>query len=143
MTTGGTRQWVLRYYYSNGNKFEGEYKNGQKEGYGVYYYSNGDKFEGKWKNNNKEGYGIYYYSSENRYEYEFYNKNKDNEDNEDNEHDLSSFGYQNKEDFISEKINNSIYKKMLSAFEYFYSIFIKRKIAILLIIILIFGLLIN
>jgi len=33
------------------------------EGYGIYYSSNGDKYEGEWKNHQKEGYGIYYFSN--------------------------------------------------------------------------------
>ena len=35
--------------YSNG-KYEGEYKNGKKEGKGIFYYNNGKKDEGIWKN---------------------------------------------------------------------------------------------
>ena len=31
---------------SNGNKYEGNYKNGQFHGYGVYQLANGDVFKG-------------------------------------------------------------------------------------------------
>ena len=60
-------------YYSNGNRYEGEFKNDNKDGYGIYLYSNGDKYEGERKNNKRDGYGIKYYSNGNRYEGEFKN----------------------------------------------------------------------
>ena len=59
--------------YLNGDKYEGEFKNGNREGYGLYYYSDGNKYEGEFKNGNKEGYGIYYFSNGDRYEGEFKN----------------------------------------------------------------------
>ena len=125
------------YYYSNGNKFKGEFKNDKKEGYGIFYYSNRNKFEGRWKNNKKEGYGIHYYLNEKKYEYEFYN-NKDDKC----EGDLSSPGLKNEEYFKSKIIDYPNYKTLTFS-EYLNSIFMKRKITMLLIIILIFGLLIN
>ena len=30
-----------------------------KEGKGIYYYNNGDRYEGDWKNGKREGKGIY------------------------------------------------------------------------------------
>ena len=41
-------------YYNNGDKYEGFWKHGKKEGKGIYYYNNGDKYEGVWKNNKLE-----------------------------------------------------------------------------------------
>ena len=40
-------------YYSNGNKYEGQWKDDKKDGYGIYYYSNGEKYEGQWKDDKK------------------------------------------------------------------------------------------
>ena len=48
-------------YYSNGDKYEGEWKNDEKDGYGIFYFLFGDKYEGEWKNNLFDGYGIYYF----------------------------------------------------------------------------------
>ena len=33
-------------YYHNGNKYEGEWKNGIKHGKGIFYFKNGAKYEG-------------------------------------------------------------------------------------------------
>ena len=38
-------------------KYEGNFKNGIKEGYGRMIYKNGDLFDGNWKNDIKEGDG--------------------------------------------------------------------------------------
>jgi hypothetical protein len=36
-------------------------RNGKKEGYGEYFYSNGNKYEGQWMEDKKHGHGIYTY----------------------------------------------------------------------------------
>ena len=36
--------------YSNGDIYEGELNNGQKNGKGKFTYSNGDIYYGEWKN---------------------------------------------------------------------------------------------
>ena len=35
---------------------------GLSDGYGIFYFLNGDRYEGKWKNGFSEGYGILYSS---------------------------------------------------------------------------------
>ncbi|MNE87643.1 MORN repeat protein [compost metagenome] len=35
------------------NYYEGDFVNGQREGYGVFYYADGSKYEGCWQNNMK------------------------------------------------------------------------------------------
>jgi hypothetical protein len=59
------------YYYhfnkdTRGDRYIGEYKNGIKNGIGTYYFANGDKFVGEFKGNKNTGYVIYYFLSENR-----------------------------------------------------------------------------
>ena len=39
--------------------YDGEYKNGLRDGKGVYYFSNGDVYDGKFKNGNFEGKGTF------------------------------------------------------------------------------------
>ena len=51
--------------YKNGNRYEGQIKNGLREGIGTMFYNNGYKYEGDWKNGLREGKGIYYLNKEN------------------------------------------------------------------------------
>lgn len=46
--------------YSNGDKYEGEFVYGIREGNGKYYWKDGEKFEGTFKNNKRNGFGKYY-----------------------------------------------------------------------------------
>jgi hypothetical protein len=41
--------------YSNGNKYEGDFKNSKPHGKGVYTWINGENYEGEWKVGLKEG----------------------------------------------------------------------------------------
>jgi hypothetical protein len=43
--------------YSNGDKYEGNIENGEKNGYGKMEYSNGNVYIGNWKDDKKEGNG--------------------------------------------------------------------------------------
>ena len=53
-----------------GDRYEGDWRNGNMEGKGIYYYNNepwkGERYEGDWINNKKEGKGIYYYNNGDR-----------------------------------------------------------------------------
>lgn len=44
--------------YTNGNRFEGELKDGKKEGPGKYISTNGNVFEGNFKDDMKHGFGV-------------------------------------------------------------------------------------
>ena len=44
--------------YNNG-KYEGEFKEGKREGHGVYTYNNKSKYEGQFKNDLFDGKGIF------------------------------------------------------------------------------------
>ena len=59
------------YYYPKGDIYEGEFKDSEKEGYGIFYYSDGTIYEGEWKSNHPEGYGIFYCSNGDIYETEW------------------------------------------------------------------------
>ena len=52
------------YYYPSGEKYEGEFVNGVKEGKGVFYWKNGNKWEGYFRNNQMNGEGIFYNGDE-------------------------------------------------------------------------------
>ena len=49
-------------------KYDGEIKNGLKNGYGKYYWEDGNKYEGEWKDNVLHGIGTYYWKSGAKYE---------------------------------------------------------------------------
>ena len=63
--------------YSNGNKYEGEIKNGKREGKGIMEYNDGHRYEGDWKNDLRDGKGVYCFknneSNKDKYEGEFKN----------------------------------------------------------------------
>ena len=45
--------------YSNGDRYEGEFKYGKKNGQGISIYSSGDKYIGEYKNNLRHGKGMF------------------------------------------------------------------------------------
>ena len=55
--------------HDNGGKYEGNFKDGMKNGKGTYIYSNGSKYEGEWKDNKKHGKGIFTDSYGSKYIY--------------------------------------------------------------------------
>lgn len=59
----GKGKWITKDY-----TYEGEFKNGLKDGYGVCRYKNGDIYDGDWKNDLKDGYGIYVQSDKRRFD---------------------------------------------------------------------------
>ena len=57
--------------YDDG-KYEGELKDGKKEGYGKFIWTNGEYYIGQWVNDEREGKGILYYNNNKiKYEGEF------------------------------------------------------------------------
>jgi hypothetical protein len=48
------------YQYANGSKFEGEFRDDRKL-QGTFNYPNGDKYVGEFEREEKNGHGIYYY----------------------------------------------------------------------------------
>lgn len=57
------------------NRYEGEFLNGLRHGYGVFYYANGARYEGEWFQNMKHGYACYIDDNENA-TYSFFQNNK-------------------------------------------------------------------
>ena len=55
------------FHLSNGESFEGMYKNGDRTGFGVYHWPSGDSYEGMWKDDGKSGFGIYLGSTDKYY----------------------------------------------------------------------------
>lgn len=49
--------------FVDGSKFEGDWDNGLKHGYGVYKHANGDEYAGEYKLDKREGKGTYMHVS--------------------------------------------------------------------------------
>ena len=47
--------------WTDGERYEGDFVNGQLTGKGVFFYKNGERYEGDFVNGCKEGYGTMYY----------------------------------------------------------------------------------
>ena len=45
------------YYYTDGNRHEGEWKDDKRHGNGIFYDINGDRYEGEWVEDKMEGNG--------------------------------------------------------------------------------------
>ncbi len=64
------------YRYANGDVYEGEYKDDVKNGCGVFRDADGSVYEGEFKDDTKNGRGVYRHASGNVYEGEFRNGQK-------------------------------------------------------------------
>jgi hypothetical protein len=54
--------------YTNGDTYDGDFKDGVREGYGVYTYGEtGNKYEGEWRQNKKNGIGKMTFGTEGEY----------------------------------------------------------------------------
>lgn len=51
----GTGREKVSENYNNGCSYEGEARNGKREGKGKYFYSNGGYYEGSWKDGKMNG----------------------------------------------------------------------------------------
>ena len=49
--------------YANGDKYEGQFLFGKKDGDGIVTYRNGSVFVGKWKDGRRYGHGQYLYQA--------------------------------------------------------------------------------
>ena len=130
------------YHYSDGERYEGEFKDDNFNGYGIKYKNNGDIFKSEFKDGIANGYGIFYFKNGDKYEGQFKNGL-----NYGYGIFYSSLGFKYKRFF-----KNDRYEKFLFCIIYpillflhdLFSKFIKRKIiAISFIIILIIGYLIQ
>eukprot|EP01031_Cornospumella_fuschlensis_P024824 gene24824-29998_t len=54
--------------WANGNKYEGDYNNGKKHGKGVFTEANGDKYEGEWKDDLMHGKGVFTWGNGDKYD---------------------------------------------------------------------------
>ncbi|CAF1461060.1 unnamed protein product [Rotaria magnacalcarata] len=65
--------------WRNGDKYEGGWENGEKNGQGTLFYVDGGKYEGEWASNMRNGYGINIWANGDRYEGDWQNNLKHGE----------------------------------------------------------------
>lgn len=65
--SGDCQNGIGKFYWSEEEWYEGNYRGGAFEGQGIYYYENGDKYVGNWQSGNREGQGAYFFSNGNFY----------------------------------------------------------------------------
>jgi hypothetical protein len=68
---------LISLFYHDGDVYEGEFKDGKSNGYGIYKFKSGDVYEGEFKDDKFEGKGIYKYKNGDIYKGEFKNNKKD------------------------------------------------------------------
>lgn len=49
------------YEWSDGRKYEGQWKNNKMEGYGIFTWPDGRRYEGEYIDDKKEGKGVFYW----------------------------------------------------------------------------------
>ena len=59
--------------YSNGDRYRGEIRNGQRHGRGVYTWTDGASYDGEWRDGDFHGRGVRTWANGNRYEGDFVN----------------------------------------------------------------------
>jgi len=69
--TGNCQDGRGRYTWANGDKYVGEWKDGNPHGKGTYTWVAGNKYEGEWKEGNPHGEGTYTWATSNKYEGEW------------------------------------------------------------------------
>lgn len=55
------------YTWSDGRKYEGEYKDDKKHGYGIYIWADKREYQGWWFKGKQHGLGRYYASNDLKY----------------------------------------------------------------------------
>ncbi|CAM42725.2 phosphatidylinositol-4-phosphate 5-kinase-like protein [Leishmania braziliensis MHOM/BR/75/M2904] len=67
----------IKFTFPSGATYEGSFKDGRIEGYGIYAYAKtGDVYEGEWKADLKHGYGRYTFANGDKYVGQWYMGNK-------------------------------------------------------------------
>lgn len=54
---GGNSATRIRYLFTDGGYYEGQFSNHKRNGYGVFIYPNGDRFDGQWVDDKRFGRG--------------------------------------------------------------------------------------
>ena len=63
--------------YTDGNKYDGEWEDGQRHGSGLMTYRNGDSYDGQWENGQRQGTGTYIWHDGGQYVGSYKNNMRD------------------------------------------------------------------
>ncbi|EQC30804.1 hypothetical protein SDRG_11565 [Saprolegnia diclina VS20] len=69
----GVHTWKVGKLKNREHRYEGEFANGVRDGYGVFYYASGARYEGHWEDNVKHGLGLFFFEDGTIYEGQFDN----------------------------------------------------------------------
>ncbi len=69
---GDCRNGYGDFYYPNGNRYIGYFRDGQPDGQGILYYANGNKYLGHWEQNWQQGQGRFVFHQGHEYLGQFY-----------------------------------------------------------------------
>ena len=64
------------YYFHSGDRYEGDYVNGERTGQGIYIHKNGDKYVGQFKNGEQHGTGTFTWANGAVYEGQWVNNQR-------------------------------------------------------------------
>ena len=67
----GNKHGIGTYLYEDGDKYEGEFKDGLRNGHGIYYFANGDKYVGQFFEDEFNGQGTMYFANGSKYSGQF------------------------------------------------------------------------
>ena len=67
LINSGIKDGKLTYFYDNGDKYVGDWRNGKANGKGTFTWANGDKYVGDWVNGNRTGKGTFNWVGGNKY----------------------------------------------------------------------------
>jgi len=59
----GRKSGLGIFTWANGAKYSGDFKDGKQNGSGAFFWPNGARYEGEWKDNKQNGQGTYYYTN--------------------------------------------------------------------------------
>ncbi len=69
--------WGVHFYGNGKKRYEGQYVSGKRQGKGIYHFQNGDRYVGSFFNDHLNGKGTYYYANGDRYVGLFRNDKRD------------------------------------------------------------------
>lgn len=65
------RQGEGKMIFSNGDEYTGEFRHSKISGRGIMVFADGDRYQGQWADDLQHGYGVYTYADGDRYEGEY------------------------------------------------------------------------